>query len=370
LRFSVTPLVPGGAVTRVWILRNNRFAWTHPLPGPLRQRRFDCTLDLGPGRNVFSLRAENVSGRALAVECEFQGPKPAPPGLVAAGASGNLYLLSVGVSRFQAEGTPLAVQFDLKPLKCAHRDAIAVYNALACSTLSAEVEPRRPLRNRAFDAVHAHLRVNEQATKEAIRQALLDLCRRIQKRGQAPGAERDVLVLFFAGHGVQVVGDRDLYFLNCDSDLSREDTGLALLEVGEMLATVPAEVIVLIDACHSEMAGNGIDRGVGPDEVARRLQEVSERSMVVLSAARADEIAREGGVQGHGVFTAALLETLKSRRYLRADEGGKTQSLSMTSLVAGVQAEMPRITKRLGKPAQTPVFRSFGDMLPLTIYRT
>jgi uncharacterized caspase-like protein/WD40 repeat protein len=369
LRFSIAPLVPGGTVTRAWILRNGRFAWTTPLPGPLRQRRFDVPVWLGPGCNVVSVRAENASGRALAVDLEFQGPKPAPPGPLADQASGNLYLLSVGVSRFMAEGTPMALRYDLKPLKCAHRDAIAVYNALACSADSAVVDPGRPLHNRAFDAVEARLLVNEQATKAAIREALLSLCQRIQARGQAPGAERDVLVLFLAGHGVQVIGDPELYFMNHDADLNREDTGLTLMEVGEMLATVPAEVVVLLDTCHSEMAGNGIDRGVGPDEVARRLQEVSERGMYVLSAARADETAYEGGVQGHGVFTAALLATLKSRRYLRPDPDGKTWSLSMNSLMTGLQDEVPRITNRLGKPAQTPVCRVFGDVLKLTIYR-
>jgi hypothetical protein len=369
LRFSVTPLVPGGTVTRAWILRNDRFAWTTDLPGPLRKRHFDVTLPLGPGTNTISLRAENASGRALPVDLEFQGPKPAPPGSLADQATGNLYLLSVGVSRFQAEATPMAVRFDVKPLKCAHRDAIAVYNALACSTESATVDARRPLRNRAFDDVHASLLVNEQATKAAIRDALFGLCRAIQARGQAPGAERDVLVLFLAGHGVQMADDRELYFVNHDADLNRADTMLTLIEVGEMLATVPAEVVVLLDACHSEMAGNGIDRGIGPEEVARRLQEVSERSMYVLSAARAAENAYEGGIDGHGVFTAALLTSLKSRRYLRPDPDGKSYSLSMISLINGLQEEVPRITNRLDKPPQTPVFRVFGDVLKLTIYR-
>jgi uncharacterized caspase-like protein len=178
-----------------------------------------------------------------------------------------------------------------------------------------------------------------------------------------------VLVVFLAGHGVQVVGDRNLYFLNYDTDFDREETGLTLMELGEMLATVPAEVVVLIDTCHSGMAGSGIDQGIGPEEVARRLQEVSERSMYVLSAARADEIAQEGDGRGHGVFTAALLATLRSRRYLQRDEGARTESLSMASLMAGLQAEAPRITAQLHKPPQTPVFRLFGDVLPLTIYR-
>jgi WD40 repeat protein len=368
LRFSVLPLAHGSDATRVWVLRNGRFAWTTPSSGPGRQRRFDLTLPMGPGRNVFSLRAENATGRAVAIDREFQGPPLAPGGPLVMGAPGKLFLLSVGVSNFQAAGSAQAQKFGIKPLRCAHRDAIAVHNALACGVVSAQMVPRRPHRNGAFEAVQAQLLVDEQATKSAIRQALVDMVAALQARAHKPGAERDVLVLFLAGHGLQFVGDPDLYFLNHDSDLNRMETGLSLTEVGEMLAVAPAEVVVLIDTCHSGMAGSGINRGLGPDEVARRLQEVSERSMYVLSAARADEIAQEGSTQGHGVFTAALLATLQSRRYLQRGEDGRL-SLSMASLMAGLQAEAPRITQALGKPPQTPVFRLFGDVLPLTIYR-
>lgn len=368
LRFSVRPLDPANPVTRVWVLRNDRFAWT--THGPVRRTRFDLTLPLGPGRNVFSVRAENACGRAVPIEREVWGPKAAPQAPLAADAPGHLFLLAVGVSDFAVAGTPRAEQFRLRALKCAHRDAIAVYNALACSVESDTFDRRRPQRNRAFDAVHAHLLVDAAATKAAIRDTLRSLCRQIEARGRAPGAERDVLVIFLAGHGVQLAGDPNLYFLNHDMVLDdAEETGLAMLEIGEMIARVPAEVVVLVDTCHSGLAGNGIDRGVGPEEVARRLQEVSERGMYVLSAARAEEIAHEGGERGHGVFTAALLATLKSPRYLQRDAKGRGASLGMAGLMAGLQAEMPRITARLGKPAQTPVFRLFGDLLPLTIHR-
>lgn len=370
LRFSVRPLTPGSQVTRAWVLRNDRFAWTTPLPGPLRRTRYDVTLPLGPGRNVFSIRAENQAGRAEPIDRVFWGPKATSNNALAFGATGNLYLLSVGVSNFRAANTPPAQQRDIFPLHCAHRDAMAVYNALACSAKSDSYDASRPQKNLAFDAVHGTLLVDAQATKSAIRGALRALCKQIEARGNAPGAERDVLVIFLAGHGLQVVGDPNLYFLNHDMVLDdAEETGLALLEIGELIATVPAEVVILIDTCHSGMAGNGVDRGVGPDEMARRLQEVSERGMYVLSAARAEEIAHEGGNKGHGVFTAALLATLNSRRYLQRDGHGRGESLSMASLMAGLQAELPRITKALRKPEQTPVFRLYGDLLPLTIYR-
>jgi hypothetical protein len=368
--FSVQTLGSAPPVQRVWVLRNNRFAWTassvHARDGRYRTPK----LALGPGRNVFSIRAENATGRAEPIELEVMGPKAAPQSALAFEASGNLYLLSVGVSNFQAAGTPAALKREYFPLKCAHRDAIAVYNALACSVESASAVPNRPLRNRAFDAVHAQLLVDGQATKQAIMSALKSLCTQIKQRGEAPGAERDVLVIFLAGHGVPQVDDPELYFLNHDAVFDElEATGVAIMELGEVIATVPAEVVILLDTCHSGMAGNGVDRGVGPDAVARRLQQVSERGMYVLSAARAQELAREGGEGGHGVFTEALLATLKSARYMRKDSNGKTSSLTMASLMAGLQAETPRVTARLGKLPQTPVFRLLGDLLTLTIYR-
>ena len=365
LRFSFTarPMAQGEPPTRVFVLRNDRFAWEARQPVLADGGVFRVSLPLGPGRNVFSIRAKNASASAVPVDFSVEGPPVAPQGGPDYGARGNLYLLSVGVSQFLA-----ANQNGYAPLKSPHRDATAVFNALACSEDSTDADSQRPLRNAAFDAVHARLLVNEQATRRAIGATLAQFRRHMLQRKRAAGQERDVLIVFLAGHGVIEQEAGELYFLNHDlSFQSMELTGLAFRDLGEWVADVPAEVVFIIDACHSQMSAQGLDQGLSPDAVARKLQQANERALYVLSAARTEQIARES--DKHGVFTQALLNTWRSRRYLEPDADGKTASLSVAGLMAGLQAEVPRVTAQWKKEPQTPVFRLFGELLPLTIFR-
>jgi len=363
--FNFTTWSPNAAqpVTRVWILRNGNFAWNEALPsgkgkGPTRHR---VKLPLRPGRNVFSIRAETARTRAASIDWELAGPPLPPQGPLAVDARGKLFLLSVGVSDFAVAHTEAAQ--GTRPLLCAHKDAAAVHRALA--------GPGRGRRNKAFDGVEAVLLVNEQATKANILGQLQRLCTLIQQRGQAEGDERDVLFVFLSGHGLRFKGEPDLYFFNHDMvPLQAELHGLSMLALGELMATVPAEVVLVIDACHAGMAGNNVVSGLDPQELAQRIHAVSERGLYVLGAARAEEKAREDREGGLGVFTQALLHALRSPRHLAPDGAGrKTRSISMMGLIAGLQEELPRVSARAGTRAQTPVCRMYGDLLPLTIYR-
>lgn len=377
--FSFTTLAsnPDQPVTRVWILRNDSFAWNEPSPGRGPLTHHHVKLPLRPGRNVFSIRAQTATTRAAPVDRVFEGP-PAPPlELQDAQASGNLYLLSVGVSDFAVADTEAAQ--GTQRLRCAHHDANAVHQALTGLGQTrrprrgrgAGKSPGRRPRNLAFDAVEAVLLVNEQATKAAILGQLERLCGLIKARGLAPGAERDVLVVFLSGHGLRVLGEPDLYFFNYDMvPLQAELHGLSMKDLGELLATVPAEVVLIIDACHAGVAGHQVVGGLDPHELAQRIHAVSERGLYVLGAARAEEKAREDRSGGLGVFTEALLQTLRSPAHLSPDGDGRaTHSITMMGLIAGLQEELPRVTARAGTRAQTPVCRMYGDLLPLTIYR-
>ena len=267
-------------------------------------------------------------------------------------------------------------------LRCAHHDAIAVHHAFTGLGQARRTgqprhrqgrgkSPAQGPHNLAFDAVEPVLLVNEQATKAAILGQLERLCGLIKARGLAPGAERDVLVVFLSGHGLRVQGEPDLYFFNFDMvPLQAELHGLSVQELGELLATVPAEVVLIIDACHAGAAGHQVVGGLDPHELAQRIHAVSERGLYVLGAARAEELAREDRTGGLGVFTEALLLALRSATHLAPDGGTRsTRSITMMGLIAGLQEELPRVTARAGTRAQTPVCRIYGDLLPLTIYR-
>lgn len=364
LHFTVdSPCPDSNPVQRVWVLQNERFAWAAPHLSATGQ--YKVTRPLRSGANTFKLFAEGPRSCSLPVTHSVQSAAEGAATVSADTLPGNLYLLCVGVSQFAAAGTPAAGSF--KPLKYAHKDAIAVHNALGKSRFTSRVEPRRPFVNKAFKAVHACLLLNEQATKDRVRDELHALCAQIQAREKTHPAERDVLFVFLAGHGVRKKGSSSLYFWNHDLDPQRlDETGLSMIELGEIATAVPAEVVIAMDACHSGMAGANALAGVNAEELARRIHAVNERGLYIMNAARSEEASREDLSQGHGFFTGALLTALAQENSLVTEEtGGKERSLSMLGLIAAVQELVPYLTMQ----GQTSVFRMYGDLLPLTIYK-
>ena len=254
------------------------------------------------------------------------------------------------------------------PLKHSHQDAAAVYNALACSRSSARFDPTAPLRNDAFESVEAALLVQQQATKAAILAQIRRFADQIVARERTAQAERDVLLVFLSGHGTRFKGEPELYFWNWDLIPSGQDmarTGLSVVEFAEIVTAVPAEVVFIIDACHAGMAGNNMMRALDPEELARRIHAVHERGMYIVAASRSGEFSYENYALRNGVLTSALLSALHARRFA----AGKPRSVSMFALVAAVQELVPLVSASAGAPAQTPVCRLYGDLLPLNIYQ-
>jgi len=365
LRFGVESPSPDNPARRVWLVQNKRFAWEAPKLSATGQ--YKVTRPLQPGPNTFKLLAEGKRSRSLPVTHTVQGPAADITAISTDTLPGNLYLLCVGVSQFAAAGTEAASGF--KPLKFAHKDAIAVHDALGKGRFSGTQEEGVQPSNKAFNEVHARLLTDEQATKAHILDALNALCAQIWARDKTHQAERDVLFVFLAGHGVRMKGKPKLYFWNHDLDPRPEKldtTGLSMVEVGRIATAVPAEVVIAMDACHSGMAGANTLAGVSAEEVSRRIYAVNERGIYVMNAARGEELAHENVSEGHGFFTAALLTALDQETSLVAEnKGGKEHAVSMLGLIAAVQELVPYLTTQ----GQTSVFRTYGDLLPLTIYK-
>lgn len=355
--------------TRVSVLRNDRVVWVdrEPPQRPLAR----CTvppLPLLPGANRFAIHAENAYAKSVPLEFELIGPDS---GSVEAGhldAPGRLYLLAVGVAEFADPG--------VKPLNFPHRDAQAVHDAFAHGRLARPRPASGQPGNRAFESVDATLLVNRQATKAAILAELDRMCAEIHERHRRAGAERDVLFVFMSGHGTRLIdagtGSSELFFQNYDLKPTFQDvaeTGLSMLDLGDRVTSVPAEVVLVIDACHAALAGQGVVAGLDAEELARRVQAIHERGMYLVSAARSDEIAREDTTSRYGVLTASLLAALHESRP-RSRSARQGLEVLMAELMAGVQRILPEVTARAGTKAQTPVCRVYGDLVPLTILKT
>ena len=164
-----------------------------------------------------------------------------------------------------------------------------------------------------FSADRVKLLTDKQATTRNIRGALFDFLKKTVKE--------DLVVIFFAGHGIP---DPDkpsnLYLVAHDSDPTQiASTGFPMWDLDTALKrTIAAErVVVLVDACHSAGATEGI-RGVKiGDSFNKYFDQLAKvkPGRVVFTSCEGYEVSREakkwGG--GHGVFTWALLEGLKGK---------------------------------------------------------
>jgi hypothetical protein len=362
LAFSVHAPCPGLLPTRASLLRNGRVVWTERQPPQRPKARYTLPpVPLLPGSNRFEFHVENAQAKSVPVAFEIEGPQA---GGVSADAHrpGRLFLLSVGVAEFADP--------DTQPLLFAARDAQSVLEAFAQGRVGRVGRaPRATGRNAAFRSVDARLLVNAQATKAAILAEVDRMTAAIRERHQRSGAERDVLFVFFSGHGVRVFekGMPNLFLQNHDlvpTAAEVDATGLSILDLGDRITSVPAEVVLIVDACHAGLAGRGAMQGLDAEELARRVHAIYERGMYLLSAARAEELAHEDDAGRSGVLTASLLLALAGRQ----DRTGPVEVL-MADLVAGVQRLVPEVSARAGTDTQTPVCRIYGDMVPLPIFK-
>jgi len=283
--------------------------------------------------------------------------------------NGTLYLVAVGVSNMKKNTRKTAdnkIETIVGTLGYADIDAAGIYNAFARSELVDSIEKGGSLQNRAFISVDATILRSEGATKAAILKAIDSVGEKIKAtqrernaQGQKP-AQRDVLFVFLSGHGIyrsyKDISGRELYFWNYDLDPENAvDTGLSFIELGQKITSLPADIIIATDACHSGSAGSDVVRGLDPNELAKRIYAINERGMYILNAARSEEKAWEKSELAHGVFTKSILEAL----------GKLGGDVTMLDLIAYVQKRVPTLNE--GK--QTPVCRMYGDLLPLVIYK-
>lgn len=379
VKFTVGELDPKQPVTRVWIVQNDKFAWQ----AEKRAKAFKVTLPLRPGQNRFKILAETKNTKAMPLILDMMGPEPKThKGGVLAGSGstrgaedttravasstfletrepGRLFLLAVGVSEFSD------VKSDVKFLKYADDDAAGIFNAFGKGDLTDWLDVRgrsetirTETKNTAFESVEATLLTNQFATKKAILDAVQRICDEIVKRAKSKKPKRDVFMVFLSGHGVRLVGGpiNDLYFWNYDAVFNDlEKTGLSFMELGEKVTCVPAEVILATDACHSGMAGRDVVREVDANELAKRIYAINERGLYILNAARSEEKAQEYDQINHGVFARSILDGLIKQA---------NPEISMIGLMDFVQRQM----KYYMGVKQTPVFRTYGDLLPLIIY--
>jgi hypothetical protein len=117
-------------------------------------------------------------------------------------------------------------------------------------------------------------------------------------------ASPNPVVLYFSGHGVLTETGAVL----CSVDGSEDDWGVPMSELLEFANQSQApDVLIILDCCHSGAIGDAALFASGSKNTfAQYLRD----NVNIMAASRAPEAAVED-VNGHGIFTAALLDALK-----------------------------------------------------------
>lgn len=254
----------------------------------------------------------------------------------------DLYLLSVGISQYQDKSIPA--------LRFADDDARAM------------VSWAEGQKNRVYGDVHTQLLLDQQASRKAVLQAVLEFFRASQPHDQ--------LILFLAGHGVVDPGTNSWHALPADGELANvTGTGIEqrdLLSRLDVAGRPYNRLLVLVDTCHAGALGDALTKqgGRGLGRVDGNLsplndQEVASRGglWAIISAGTAQDKAQEGAeyrlpgepetIAGHGLFTYALLKPLGST----AADGDNNGTVTLSEFWLYVEREV----RTLSKGAQIPV---------------
>jgi len=208
---------------------------------------------------------------------------------------------------------------------------------------------------------------NDQAVKTNILAALEDI--------KMKSEEQDMLVLYYAGHGVMSEGvSRDKEFFIVPHDVTQLygkdellfEKAVSATELKTAARQINAQKqVFFLDACQSSGALEGMEnrtRGVAEEKAIAQLAR-STGSFWITSTGT-DQFASEFAKLGHGIFTHALIEGLKGA----ADTNGDLR-LTVRELSTYIENKVPELSDQLKGSPQYPSAYSFGNDFPLAVYR-
>jgi hypothetical protein len=311
---------------------------------------FSADVLLEFGLNTIDITATNIQRKtsSLAFKVRREVPiakveKKSPQTEIFRGH--QVWAAVVGISEYQSRA--------IRPLRYADRDAEAFYQYLVT-----------PLDSGGRGVSQANIRklTNKEATRMNIVEAIKDFMKN--------AIEEDVVIIYFAGHGVpDPVRPEVPFLLAYDSDLSRPAaTAVEMKEIQDAIRYYikAKKVVVFADACHSAgISGDIALRGQANVELVNKfLEEIAKagNSVLTFSASEANEFSQEspqwGG--GHGVFTYYLLEGLKGKANVDADP-----IVRLGELVDYVSQNVRRDTKSQQHPTASQT--QWDRNLPMSI---
>lgn len=134
--------------------------------------------------------------------------------------------------------------------------------------------------------------------------------------GSIPNREEKKLIVYYAGHGVPDIKDKNkAYILPTDVRGTHPTRGIALDEFYTQIGDFDfAQATVFLDACFSGINrdNEGVTEGLRGVEIEAEEAPLHSGSLVVFSAAQGNETAQGYPDQGHGLFTYYLLNEIRT----------------------------------------------------------
>jgi hypothetical protein len=193
---------------------------------------------------------------------------------------------------------------------------------------------------------------NERATKQQI----LDELKTLSK-----GVQEDVLVIYFAGHGIAV--GKEWYFLPYETQIQSDikkvvSSGISATELGDIFKNSEIQhIMLMVDACYS---GAAMDAFRKSENTQRYFTRKLSRNLgiTVVAAAAKDQEAFELKSLGHGLFTYLVTKDLEQK------EG--VEAVSAHGLADDIVKTLPTLAKTMVGSSQEPVAYTRGEDFKIT----
>jgi uncharacterized caspase-like protein len=247
----------------------------------------------------------------------------------------NLYILSIGVSKYQDESVNLTY---------AHVDAESVADKFS------------EMQGKLFNQVHARKILNEEATLINIKTGIAWL--------EEQATQKDVILIFLSSHGA-LDHKGNLYILPTDfNPYNLFATALNIKDLTDGMSGAPCKKLILLDACHSGQSGADLlaSKSVNVEKIVQEVLD-AEPGLTVMTSSSGKEYSYETKRWGHGAFTRAILDGLDPATQPNADYN-KNGVVTLLELNLYVTTRVKELTAGKQHPF-TPI-NLFGD-IPLFI---
>jgi len=275
-------------------------------------------VDVIPGSNeigVVAFNSGNTVQSSMAIGSFFSGRNPVDP---------HLYVLNIGIDEFVDSSANL---------KYAAKDAQDFQSLMK--------EKSGALFKR--ENIHLIPLANRQATKQGILSKIEEIVQKVKPW--------DSFILFVASHGVMF--GNQYYLVSAGYDGTTESNNLIgsneIVDISKKIRAL--NQLFVFDTCHA----GGVDNIVGGLYDARMSVLARNMGLHIYASAGGLQEALDG-YQGNGLFTHALLDSMKDPQSIDLDKDGK---ISVRELGKSTKDKTIELAIKIGHP-QTPTIIHFG----------